>query len=185
MGIVQTTFLAIGLAVDACAVSLTSGLIIKYISLNKAIKIALCFGIFQALMPLLGWFSGLIFQDYLTAVDHWIVFILLSAIGSKMIYESVTADEDKKFNPLDIFTLIGLAIATSIDALAAGFGLSTIKHTILSTAGSLGIITFICSFSSVYLGHFCGDLFKSKVEVMGGLIIIAIGTKVLFEHLLF
>lgn len=183
MEILQTTLLSVGLAADACAVSLTSGLIIKYISLNKAIKIALCFGIFQALMPLIGWLSGLMFQNYLTAVDHWIVFLLLGGIGSKMIYESITADEDKKFNPLDIFTLIGLAIATSIDALAVGFGLSTIDRTILSIAGSIGIITFICSFSSVYLGHFFGDLFKSQVEIIGGLILIAIGTKVLWEHL--
>lgn len=184
MQLLQTSFLAIGLAADACAVSLTSGLTIKYITLNKVIKIALLFGIFQAFMPLIGWWSGLIFQDYLTAIDHWIAFIMLSVIGSNMIYQSFTLDEYKKINPLDILTLIALAIATSIDALAVGFGLSAIKDTILPTVGLIGIITFICSFSSVYLGHFFGDLFKNKIEITGGLILIFIGTKILIEHLL-
>ena len=184
MELIQTSFLSLGLAADACAVSLTSGLRIKHITINKAIKIALCLGIFQAFMPLIGWLSGLIFQDYLAVIDHWIAFIMLSAIGSKMIYESFDLDEAKKINPLDILTLIALAIATSIDALAAGFGLSALKDTILPIASLIGIITFICSFSSVYLGHFFGDLLKSKIEIIGGLILIIIGTKILIEHLL-
>jgi putative Mn2+ efflux pump MntP len=179
----QTTFLALGLAADACAVSLTSGLTIKYITPNKAIKIALFFGIFQAIMPLLGWLSGLVFRTYLVEIDHWIAFILLSAIGGKMIYDSLKPDEDEPFNPLDLSTLLVLAIATSIDALAAGFGLSMIKDSILQTVGSIGIITFICSFIAVYLGHFCGDIFKNKIGVVGGLILIGIGTKILIEHL--
>jgi putative Mn2+ efflux pump MntP len=181
----QTAFLAVGLAADACAVSLTSGLTIKYITPNKAIKIALFFGVFQAIMPLMGWLSGLILQDYLVAIDHWIAFILLGTIGSKMVYDSWQIEESEKFNPLDISTLLILAIATSVDALAAGFGLSMIKDTILQTAGLIGIITFIGSFLAVYLGHFCGDLFKNKIGVVGGLILIAIGTKILIEHLIY
>jgi putative Mn2+ efflux pump MntP len=180
----QTLFLALGLAADACAVSISSGIIIKYISLNKALKIALCFGIFQAIMPLLGWLTGLSFRGYLTAIDHWIAFILLSLIGGKMIYETLNSEEEKPFNPLDLSTLLILAIATSIDALAAGFGLSMIKYTILQTVGLIGLITFICSLASVYLGHFCGDLLKNKIEIVGGFILIIIGTKILIEHLI-
>lgn len=183
MQLFQTTFLALGLAADACAVSLTSGLTIKYITPNKAIKIALFFGIFQAIMPLLGWLSGLVFRTYLVEIDHWIAFILLGAIGGKMIYDSLKPDEEEAFNPLDLSTLIVLSIATSIDALAAGFGLSMIKDSILQTVGSIGIITFICSFIAVYLGHFCGDIFKNKIGIVGGLILIGIGTKILIEHL--
>lgn len=184
MQLFQTLFLALGLAADACAVSISSGITIKHISLNKAIKIALCFGIFQAIMPLLGWLSGLSFRGYLVAIDHWIAFVLLGFIGGKMIYDALIPDEEKPFNPLDLSTLLILAIATSIDALAAGFGLSMIKYTILQTVALIGIITFICSFASVYLGHFCGDLLKNKIEIAGGFILIIIGTKILLEHLL-
>lgn len=183
MELFQTSLLALGLAADACAVSISSGITIKYISFNKALKIALCFGIFQAIMPLLGWLFGLGFRGYLTAIDHWIAFILLGFIGGKMIYEALSPEEEKPFNPLDLYTLIILAIATSIDALAAGFGLSMIKYTILQTVGLIGFITFISSLASVYLGHFCGNLLKNKIEIIGGFILVIIGTKILLEHL--
>ena len=183
MQLFQTTFLALGLAADACAVSLTSGLTIKYITPNKAIKIALFFGVFQAIMPLLGWLSGLILRDYLVAINYWIAFVLFGAIGTKMVYDSLQIEEAEKFNPLDISTLFVLAIATSIDALAVGFGLSTIKDPILQTVGLIGIITFAGSFAAVYLGHFCGDIFKNRMGIVGGLILITIGTKILIEHL--
>ncbi|BAZ46824.1 hypothetical protein NIES4102_38640 [Chondrocystis sp. NIES-4102] len=184
MELFQTSLLALGLAADACAVSMTSGITIKHITINKSLKIALFFGVFQAIMPLLGWLSGLTFKKYLLAIDHWIAFILLCFIGGKMIHDAFSSEEEKQFNPLDISTLVVLAIATSIDAFAAGFGLSLLKYTILQTVGLIGVITFICSFASVYLGHFCGDLLKNKIEIAGGAILIIIGTKILLQHLM-
>ncbi|MGF1672635.1 MAG: manganese efflux pump MntP family protein [Rivularia sp. (in: cyanobacteria)] len=180
----ETVFMGLGLAADACAVSLSSGMIIKHIKINKALKIALFFGVFQALMLLLGWFIGLSFREILSQVDHWIAFGLLSFLGGKLIYESMQVEnDDKPFNPLDFYNLLGLAIATSIDALAVGISLSVLKISILSAAGKVGLITFGICFVAVYIGHSFGDLFKNKVEIIGGLVLIFLGIKILFEHL--
>jgi len=184
MEITNTVLMGVGLAADACAVSLTSGLIIKHIKLNKALKIALFFGVFQMLMPLIGWCAGLSFRGLLSGIDSWIAFALLSFIGGKMIYQSFQEEsEDKKFNPLDTYTLFGLAIATSIDALAVGLSLSLLKSSILSDAALIGIVTFWLSFISVYLGHKWGSLCKFKTEMIGGAILIFIGTKILIFNL--
>ncbi|PSF38637.1 hypothetical protein C7H19_03780 [Aphanothece hegewaldii CCALA 016] len=181
-----TTFLALALSADAMAVSMTSGFMIRHIKVNKALKIALFFGVFQAIMPLIGWAVGLTFREFMTSFDHWIAFVLLGLIGSKMIYESLQEEEeDKKFNPLDNSTLFVLAIATSIDALAAGLGLSMLKSSILLACTLIGFITFILSFVAVFLGHRFGGLFNQKIEILGGLILIIIGSKILFEHLIF
>lgn len=176
--------MALGLAADAFAVSLSSGLLIKNLKVNKALKIALFFGVFQYLMPLIGWVGGLFFRDFLINIDHWIAFILLTLIGGKMIYESLSEeDEEEKFNPTDTYTLFGLAIATSIDALAVGFSLSVIQTSILQAATIIGVITFSLSLMGVFIGHTFGGLFKEKVEFLGGAILIAIGAKILLEHL--
>ena len=141
MNSTSTTFLALGLAADAFAVSLTSGLLIQRIKINKALKIALFFGAFQCLMPLIGWGIGINFSHYISHLDHWVAFGLLSFIGGKMIYESCQSEnERKKFNPLDFYTLLVLAIATSIDAFAAGLGLSLFKFSIIIAASLIGII---------------------------------------------
>jgi putative Mn2+ efflux pump MntP len=183
MELVNISMISMGLAADACAVSLSSGLVIKHIKLNKAIKIALAFGIFQGIMPLLGWLVGWSFRDFITQIDHWIAFVLLIAIGGKMIYEACQEETETKFNPLDNYTLLGLAIATSIDALAVGLSLSVLKTSILSAAAVIGTITFWLSLISVYLGHRWGNLCKFKLELIGGIILIAIGSKILISHL--
>jgi putative Mn2+ efflux pump MntP len=184
MELANISLIGIGLAADACAVSLSSGLVIRHIKINKALKIALAFGIFQGIMPLIGWITGLTFREFIIQIDHWIAFVLLAAIGGKMIYETFQEDEEEnKFNPLDNYTLLGLAIATSIDALAVGLSLSVLKTSILSAAGVIAIITFSLSFISVYLGHKWGNLCKFKLEFIGGILLIFIGLKILMSHL--
>lgn len=182
MELLTTTFLSLGLAADAFAVSLTSGFVIQHIKLNKALKIALFFGIFQGIMPLIGWGIGLTFRDFIASFAHWIAFILLIFIGGKMIYESFQEAEKERFNPLDSYTLLALAIATSIDALAAGLGLSMLKMSILLACTLIGSITFALSFCGVFLGHSFGNLFNKKIEIIGGLVLILIGIKILLEH---
>jgi putative Mn2+ efflux pump MntP len=184
MELANICLIGIGLAADACAVSLSSGLAITHMKLNKALKIALTFGIFQGLMPLLGWIAGLSFRKFIIQIDHWIAFVLLAIIGGKMIYEAYQEEEYTKFNPLDNYTLLGLAIATSIDALAVGLSFSILKISILSAAAIIGIITFWLSLISVYFGHKWGNLCKFKLEFLGGIILIAIGGKILVSHLL-
>jgi putative Mn2+ efflux pump MntP len=184
MNFFATTFLALGLAADAFTVSLSCGLLIQRIKINKALKIALFFGTFQFLMPLIGWAVGINFSDLIAEFDHWIAFSLLSLIGGKMIYESFQSEsEDKKINPLDSSTLFVLAIATSIDALAAGLGLSLLKSSILTTAILIGVVTFSLSFIGVFIGHKIGNKSNHQIEIMGGLILIFIGSKILLEHL--
>ena len=184
MQLVTIGLMAVGLAADAFAVSVTSGFLIKHIKLNKALKIALYFGIFQTLMPVIGWIVGLGFREFVSAIAHWIAFILLGWLGGNMIYEALTGEAEEPFNPLDHSTLFGLAIATSLDALAAGLGLSVIKMSLLLTVTIIGLITFFLCFLGVFVGHRFGDLFNGKVEVIGGLFLMGIGTKILLENLL-
>jgi len=176
--------MGIGLAADALAVSLTSGLLIKRIKINKALKIALFFGVFQTLMPVLGWMMGLGFREFVSAIAHWIAFFLLGWLGGSMIYEAFKDEEEEPFNPLDNSTLFGLAIATSIDALAAGVGLSVIKLSLPLTVTMIGLVTFILCFFGVFMGHRFGHLCQGKVEVIGGLILMGIGTKILVENVM-
>lgn len=186
MEYLTTIFLAVGLAADAFSVSLSSGILIRYITINKALKIALFFGGFQGGMTLIGWIAGLSFREIIAGVDHWIAFGLLVFIGGKMIYESRQLEVEtakKRINPLDSYTLLVLAIATSIDALAAGLGLSLLNTSILLAAAVIGIVTFLLSFFGVFIGHKVGDLFNKNIELLGGLILIFIGSKILIEHL--
>jgi putative Mn2+ efflux pump MntP len=180
MELLTISIMALALSADAVAVSLTSGLMIRNIKVNKALKIALFFGVFQGIMPLIGWFLGLTFRDFLSAFAPWIAFILLSGIGSKMIYESLEKEgELDKFNPLDNQTLTGLAIATSIDALAAGLGLAVLKGSILAACSLIAGITFILCFIAVWLGHRFGNLCGQKLGIVGGTVLILIGGKIL------
>jgi len=179
-----TVFLSLGLAADAFAVAVSSGLAIKHMKVNKALKIALFFGGFQALMPLIGWLAGLSFSFWITPIDHWIAFGLLSFIGGRMIYEALQSEEcEKKFNPLDTGTLITLSVATSIDALAVGIGFAVLKDSIAPAVTAIGFITFFLAFAGVFIGHKCGNLFANKIEILGGAILIFIGSRILFLHL--
>lgn len=183
MELANIAVISIGLATDACAVSLSSGLLIRHIKLNKAIKIALAFGVFQGIMPLIGWLTSLSFRESIIQIDRWIAFVLLAVIGGKMIYEACQAETKVKFNPLDNYTLLGLAIATSIDALAVGLSLSVLQMSIFLAAAIIGIITFFLSLIGVYLGHRWGNLCKFKLELIGGIMLIFIGGKILLAHL--
>lgn len=184
MDAATTVFLSLGLAADAFAVAVSSGLAIKHMKVNKALKIALFFGCFQAVMPVIGWLIGLTFSFLISAIDHWIAFGLLSFIGGRMIYESLQTEEgEKKFNPLDTGTLITLSVATSIDALAVGIGFAVLKDAIAPAVTAIGFITFFLAFAGVFIGHKCGNLFANKIEMLGGAILIFIGSRILFLHL--
>jgi len=184
MQTVTVFLLGLGLSADACAVSLTSGLMIRNLKLYKALKIALFFGVFQAGMVISGWGIGLSFRELIAVVGSWIAFGLLSLLGGKMIYEAVKEDDEdeEKFDPLDNTTLTALAIATSLDALAAGISLSVLKVSIFSAGAIIGLTTFSLCLLAVFLGHKCGHLWKNQVEILGGVVLIAIGLKIILTN---
>ena len=176
--------IAVGLAMDAFAVSITSGITIKRLHINHALKIALFFGLFQAFMPIIGWLAGLSLRDYISAIDHWIAFGLLSFIGCKMIYESITVQSSKKeINPLNVYVLLVLSIATSIDALAVGISFAFLKVSIVTPVIIIGTVTFLLSYLGVYIGDRIGHFFENKIEIAGGILLIGIGIKILVEGL--
>lgn len=184
MDLITVVIIALGLAMDAFAVSVASGFTIKRLKLRHAVRIALFFGVFQALMPLIGWLAGLGLREFISQWDHWIAFGLLASIGAKMIYESFKLDSDKKkIDPLALGVLLLLAIATSIDALAVGITFAFLDVQIAWPVAIIGLITFATSFVGVYLGDRFGHIFESKIELVGGLVLIAIGMKILLEHL--
>jgi putative Mn2+ efflux pump MntP len=175
---------AVGLAMDAFAVSVANGMAVAKLRVGYALKIALFFGLFQALMPVLGWFLGLGLRDLIEAVDHWLAFGLLAVIGGKMIYESTRLEKaENPTSPLGIRMLLLLSVATSIDALAVGLTLTFIKVPIATPAIIIGVVTFALSYAGVFIGDKFGHFFEKKVEVLGGLILIGIGLKILIEHL--
>ncbi len=184
MQLVTIIFIAFGLALDAFAVSIASGIVIRNLKIKDAMKIAFSFGIFQAIMPIIGWLAGLGISDLISEVDHWIVFGLLCAIGIKMIYESFKIEQaEKSFDPLNVYVLFLLSIATSIDALAVGLSFAILNVLIVKPVIIIGIVTFTMSLIGVIIGKRIGHFFERKIEFVGGLILIAIGTKILIEHL--
>lgn len=218
----ELLIIAIGLSMDAFAVSVCKGLSLKNASVKNSAIVGLYFGTFQAFMPLVGYFIGIQFQDYITAIDHWIGFILLVAIGVNMIREStkntcevdnvinedktellnnnvaderfisninetiITEDEEKVGveKELQFKAMILLAIATSIDALTVGITFAFLQVNILLAVSLIGIVTFIFSFIGVKIGSTFGMKFKSKAELAGGIILIAMGIKILLGHIL-
>jgi manganese efflux pump family protein len=189
MDYISILLLSVGLAMDAFAVSVCKGLCMKKINYSHALVIALFFGGFQALMPLIGWFLGMRFEKYITTFDHWIAFILLAFIGGKMIYEALTNKEEQNVtcsNRLNIKELFVLSIATSIDALAVGITLAFLPNTnIWFSIATIGVVTFILSVAGVFIGNKFGSKYKSFAELLGGIILVAIGCKILIEHLFF
>ena len=186
MDIVTLLFIAVGLAMDAFSVAITDGITIKKVKLANALKIALFFGAFQFGMLYLGNLLGSTFEKYIVAVDHWIAFVLLMFIGGKMFFDAIKGDEEEECeNPLSFKTLTVLAIATSIDALAVGVSIVTMTESILFAASVVGIVAFLFSFAGVYIGNKCGDLFGNKAEIIGGIVLMGIGVKILIEHLFF
>lgn len=183
MGFIQLIFMSVGLAMDACAVSICKGLKMKKVDYRYAVIIATFFGGFQGLMPLIGWILGKQFEGYIVSFDHWITFILLSIIGGKMIKESFEKEVDDSEVRYDFKELFILAIATSIDALAVGVTLAFLQVNIWIAITLIGVITFIISIIGVIIGSNFGAKYKSKAELIGGIILVIIGIKILFEHL--
>ena len=184
MSIPELLILAIGVSMDALAVAICKGLSIQKLKMRHALIVGLWFGAFQALMPTIGWLLGSAFTDLITALDHWIAFVLLGIIGGNMIREALSKKEDDDVDPSLAFgAMLVLAIATSIDALAVGVTLALLKVNIIATVLSIGLCTFAISTVGVKIGNVFGKKFKSKAELLGGVVLILIGLKILLEHL--
>jgi putative Mn2+ efflux pump MntP len=184
MEIYTVILLAIGLSFDSFAVSVCSGLNLPKIRFFQAAKIAIFMALFQAFMPLIGWLVGNSMKSLIEPVDHWIAFGLLTLIGGKMIIESFISSEVREIkNPMHIKVILTLSLATSIDALAVGFSFSTILDKILVAVFIIGLVTFIASMLGILLGKKTGPKINRYAEIVGGLILIIIGTKILIEHL--
>jgi putative Mn2+ efflux pump MntP len=186
MELITIIIIAVGLAMDAFAVSVVSGSAYKQLRIKHALRIALFFGGFQAVMPLIGALAGLSVKKYTANYDHWAAFGILCAVGGKMIYESFKIKSaDDSFNPANIFVLLALSVATSIDALAVGLSLSLLVTSIAVAVIIIGLVTFLLSYAGVLIGKRFGHFFESRIEALGGLILIALGTKILIQHLFF
>lgn len=189
MNFVELLIIAIGLSMDAFAVSIGKGLSLKKIKLSHALKVGLWFGGFQALMPLIGYMLGSTFAEIVSAFDHWVAFVLLSLIGGNMIKESLENDSDndcdcnkKDKNGFGLTTMFTLAVATSIDALAIGVTFAFFKVAIFPAIITIGITTLIFSVAGLKIGNIFGCKYKSHAELFGGVILILIGLKILIEH---
>ncbi|MFA6783567.1 MAG: manganese efflux pump MntP family protein [Sphaerochaeta sp.] len=186
LGIIELLFVSVGLAMDAFAVSLCKGLRMRKINYKQALLIALFFGVFQAIMPIIGWSLGLQFEKYITSIDHWIAFILLGFIGGKMLYDSVTEDPTcpvETVEKIDMKELVMLSIATSIDALAVGITFAFLQVDIVNAVTLIGSITFVLSFLAVAIGNYFGNALQNKAGIAGGIVLMIIGTKILLSHL--
>lgn len=186
MSLLELFILAVGLSMDACAVSVCKGLSVPKLKLKHALLCGVYFGSFQALMPFLGWILGSQFADLISSIDHWIAFVLLCILGINMIREAFSKDEDEcpdasfSFKPM-----LTMAVATSIDALAVGVTFAFLDVAIIPAITFIGITTFFFSAIGVKIGNVFGSRFKSKAELFGGLVLVLMGCKILIEHLFF
>ena len=183
MGLIELFLIAVGLSMDAFAVSVCKGLAMPKCTFKKAAIVGLWFGGFQALMPAIGYILGAQFQETIASIEHWIAFILLALIGGNMIHEALDNDEEEADASLDVKTMFLLAVATSIDALAIGITFAFLKVNIIPAVCFIGIVTFIISFAGVKIGNVFGARYKNKAEIVGGVILILLGLKILLEHL--
>ena len=187
MGIAELLLIAVGLSMDAFAVSICRGLGMRRLNLRTATVLALFFGGFQALMPLIGWALGSQFMWLIGPVDHWVAFVLLAFIGGKMLWEAFHEDEEdcgcEDTGAIDLREFLVLAVATSIDALAAGISFAALNVDIVASVSLIGVITFALSLAGVAVGHFFGARYEKPASVVGGVVLILIGLKVLLEHL--
>lgn len=183
MGLIELIILSIGLAMDAFAVSVCKGLSMSKMDWKKACIIGAYFGIFQALMPVIGYLLGVNFQEQIVSVDHWIAFILLGVIGFNMIKEAISKETEKSNDSVKFKDMLILAIATSIDALAVGITFAFLKVNVGLAISLIGIITFVISMLGVKIGNVFGCKYEKKAEFAGGLILVILGIKILLEHL--
>lgn len=186
MGFLELFLVAVGLSMDAFAVAICKGLSLGKVRFRHTVIVGAYFGVFQAVMPLIGYFLGSTFSDAISRYDHWVAFVLLLLIGGNMIREALGKEEEEKEeegNPLRVGSMLLLAFATSIDALAVGLTLAFLKVPILPAVCLIGVTTFAISMGGVKIGSIFGLKYKSKAEIVGGAILILLGTKILLEHL--
>lgn len=187
MSVVELFILAVGLSMDAFAVAICKGLCMRKVTIKKAGIVGLYFGLFQAGMPIIGYILGSQFSDKISSIDHWIAFILLSLIGISMIKESLEKEEKNEckteVEELSFKNMSVLAVATSIDALAVGVTFAFLKVNIIPAVSFIGITTLVLSMIGVKIGNIFGVKYKSKAEMVGGIILILMGVKILLEHL--
>ena len=186
MGLIGLIFIAVGLSMDAFAVAICKGLSLRKCTWQKQGIVGLYFGVFQAGMPLLGYLLGIQFEEMITSIDHWIAFVLLGLIGLNMIKEGLSKEEvsEEKTDKLAVKEMLGLAVATSIVALAVGVTFAFLQVNIIPAVCIIGITTFILSAAGVKIGNIFGGRYKSKAEIAGGIILICMGLKILIEHLM-
>lgn len=185
MNLLSLFLIAVGLSMDAFAVSICKGLALRKITIGKMSLVGLWFGGFQALMPLLGYLVGRQFENAIKTIDHWIAFILLVLIGLNMIKEAFSKEEEQENDSLAVKTMFLLAVATSIDALAMGVSFAFLGVAIIPAISFIGVTTFLMSGAGVKIGSVFGTKYKAKAEITGGIILIIMGTKILIEHLFF
>lgn len=190
MSIIELFLIAVGLSMDAFAVSICKGLAMKKCTWTKGCVAGLYFGIFQAGMPVIGYLLGVQFKDLITSVDHWIAFVLLGFIGANMIKEALEKDDEDECedcktdgDTLAVKEMLGLAVATSIDALAVGVTFAFLQVQIIPAVSFIGITTFVISMVGVKIGNIFGSKYKARAELFGGVILIFMGLKILIEHL--
>lgn len=182
-------FIAVGLSMDAMAVAISNGLCFKELKKSRYFLMAFSFGFFQGIMPIIGYFAGKTFRQYITSVDHWIALILLGIIGGKMVYEAIAEmrrplPEHETQKTCSIKLLFVQSVATSIDALAVGVGFAVLDVNIYLSAGIIAATTFVCSLLGVLIGKKFGPFLKDKAQLLGGVILIGIGVKIFLEHIL-
>lgn len=183
MGLIELIILSVGLAMDAFAVAVCKGLSMQTMNWKKGLIIGAYFGIFQALMPFIGYLLGVSFQEKIQSVDHWIAFILLGIIGLNMLKDAISTEDETSNDSIKFKDMLILAIATSIDALAVGITFAFLKVNIGLAISLIGIITFAISVAGVKIGNVFGCKYEKKAELAGGLILIILGAKILLEHL--
>lgn len=184
MDLISIFFIALALAMDAFAVAISTGIILKKVTFRQFFRLSFHFGLFQFLMPVIGWLAGLSVQKFIQNYDHWIAFLLLAFIGGKMIHEAFQKEEEENnHDPTRGVTLVVLSIATSIDALAVGFSLALLRVSIWFPAVIIGIVAVVMTLLGMIIGKGAGLLLGKRVSVMGGIILCAIGIKILIEHM--
>lgn len=187
MGFIELFLIAVGLSMDAFAVSVCKGLSVKKVGVKHAALAGLYFGGFQFLMPVIGYLLGFRFESVIESIDHWVAFVLLAVIGGKMLWEAFREDADegdgKPADRIDLGEFFILAIATSIDALAVGISFAALSVDIVPSVALIGVTTFAFSIAGVFVGNFFGSRYEKPASIVGGVVLILIGTKILLEHL--
>ena len=185
MGTISIILIAVGLSMDSFAISVTNGLTITNLTIRKILTISFSLAMFQGLMPLLGWYAGMGIEKYIQEIDHWVAFVLLGIIGIKMIYEGLNKSEDSKMYELSLITLLAQSISTSIDAFVVGISFALLRWPIIKPILIVGLITLIFSLIGLQVGKYLGKKIGKSATIIGGIVLIGIGSKILIEHLYF